>query len=307
MDLTKFRYIVEIERRKSISKAAKELYIAQPNLSKIVKEIENEYGITIFQRTPSGVLATPDGYMFIHRIKGILDKVDQMKEEYITQKEKGLTLNITIPRASYIASAFTDYLSRNRGYGRMAIRLCESNSMTAINNILDQGFHFGIIRYDMVYELYYISILKLKGLKYEVLFDFHYLLLMSDKNRLCKKSEITEDDLADQVEIIHGDTVLPNGEYIDIFEEADEHRRKYICVYERGSQFDLLTRLDNAYMWVSPLTPDTLGRYGLVQKSCVFEKREMRDMLVYASDYRMKEFEKGFVSELKELIRTLEN
>lgn len=306
MDLTKFRYLIEIEKRKSISKAAKELYIAQPNLSKIVKEIENEYGITIFQRTPSGVVATPDGYIFIRQVKGILENVDRLKGEYAIQKEHGLTLNITIPRASYLSFAFTEYLARNRAYDRMAIRLCESNSMTAINNILDQGFQFGIIRYDRKYELYYLSILKLKELRYEILFDFNYLLLMSEKNPLCGVGEIRYEDLAGQIEILHGDTVLPNGEYIDIFEERDELKRKYICVYERGSQFDLLTKLDNTYMWVSPLVSETLKRYGLVQRKCSFEKRDMRDLLVYSADYRMKKFEKGFISELKEMIRTLE-
>lgn len=305
MDLTKFRYLVEIERKKSISKAAKELYIAQPNLSRIVKEIENEYGITIFQRTSSGVVATPDGYNFIRQVRTILEQVDHMKDEYAIQTKRGLSLNITIPRASYLSYAFTEYLSRNREYDRMAIRLCESNSMTAINNILDQGFQFGIIRYDLKYEVYYLSILKLKELRHEVLFDFNYLLLMSDKNPLCGKDEICPEDLAGQIEILHGDTVLPNGEYIDIFEDRDELKRKYICVYERGSQFDLLTKLDNTYMWVSPLMPETLKRYGLVQRTCSFEKRDMRDLLVYSQDYRMKDFEKGFISELKDMIRTL--
>jgi len=58
MNLTDLHYVVEIEKSGSISKAAKELYVAQPNLSKAIKHLEREFGISIFERSSKGVKAT---------------------------------------------------------------------------------------------------------------------------------------------------------------------------------------------------------------------------------------------------------
>lgn len=49
MNLTHLRYMVEVERLGSITKAASALYMGQPNLSKAIKEMEREVGIPIFK------------------------------------------------------------------------------------------------------------------------------------------------------------------------------------------------------------------------------------------------------------------
>ena len=48
MNLQQLRYAVEVEKEKSITAAAKKLYVGQPNLSKSIKELEQEIGSTIF-------------------------------------------------------------------------------------------------------------------------------------------------------------------------------------------------------------------------------------------------------------------
>ena len=58
MNTQHFRYAVEVERTGSISQAAENLYISQPTISKVIKELEDTLGITIFQRTPRGTVAT---------------------------------------------------------------------------------------------------------------------------------------------------------------------------------------------------------------------------------------------------------
>ena len=55
MNLTHLRYMVEVERLGSITKAASALYMGQPNLSKAIKEMEREVGIPIFKRSAKGV------------------------------------------------------------------------------------------------------------------------------------------------------------------------------------------------------------------------------------------------------------
>lgn len=60
-----FHYLLEINRHRSISAAAKALHVGQTTLSSVVKSVETELGFPIFQRTPSGVITTPEGERFM--------------------------------------------------------------------------------------------------------------------------------------------------------------------------------------------------------------------------------------------------
>ena len=59
MNTLHLKYAVEVERTGSISRAAENLFMGQPNLSKAIRELEETTGITIFKRTSKGVLPTP--------------------------------------------------------------------------------------------------------------------------------------------------------------------------------------------------------------------------------------------------------
>ncbi len=64
MNTLHLKYAVEVERAGSITQAADNLFMAQPNLSKAIRELEEGLGITIFERTPRGVLPTERGVEF---------------------------------------------------------------------------------------------------------------------------------------------------------------------------------------------------------------------------------------------------
>ena len=66
MNTLHLKYALEIEKTGSISQAAQNLFMAQPNLSKAIKDLENELGYVIFKRTSSGVIATEKGAEFLY-------------------------------------------------------------------------------------------------------------------------------------------------------------------------------------------------------------------------------------------------
>lgn len=65
MKLEQIIYALEISRCGSISKAAKNLFLTQPNLSTALKNLEDEIGFRIFERIPRGVIVTTKGYEFL--------------------------------------------------------------------------------------------------------------------------------------------------------------------------------------------------------------------------------------------------
>ena len=72
MNVLHMRYAVEVARLGSINKAADELFIAQPNLSRTIKKLEDDLGIIIFDRSSKGMNLTPDGERFIRYAEKIL-------------------------------------------------------------------------------------------------------------------------------------------------------------------------------------------------------------------------------------------
>ena len=72
MNIKHLQYMIEIERVGSISQAAKNLYVGQPNLSRILREVEDSVGFTIFDRTHQGIRPTERGMAFLQHAHNIL-------------------------------------------------------------------------------------------------------------------------------------------------------------------------------------------------------------------------------------------
>ena len=129
--------------------------------------------------------------------------------------------------------------------------------------------------------------------------EFSYLLVMSEKSPLAKKENIELTDLADYVEIAHADPFVPSLPQIDAKKaELSEFVDKRIFVFERGSQMDLLSENPNTFMWVSPIPPRILERFGLVQRQCPENQKVYRDVLVYRKNYRFTELDQMFIEEV---------
>ena len=65
-----------MERVGSITQAAHNLYMAKPNLSKALKELERELGFSIFKRTSVGVKVTEEGTQFLYHAKRIMEQFE---------------------------------------------------------------------------------------------------------------------------------------------------------------------------------------------------------------------------------------
>ena len=88
MNFLHLKYAIVVSETKSISKAAEKLYTAQPNISRAIKDLETELGITIFERNTKGMKLTPDGERLITYGKRILHQLDEMEKMFKDQKQK---------------------------------------------------------------------------------------------------------------------------------------------------------------------------------------------------------------------------
>ena len=199
----------------SITQAAQNLYMAQPNLSKAIRELENELGFTIFKRTAKGVRTTEEGTEFLYYARHIVEQLSAVERIRQRVGDEKLKYKISIPRGSYIVDGFTAFLSELKLEKGMEVTINETNALGTINNVVDRGYNLGIIRYQTVDENHYMTMLKNNHLCHETIWEFEYILVMSEKHPLACKEKITMDDLKNYTKITHGDMELPHVKHED--------------------------------------------------------------------------------------------
>jgi DNA-binding transcriptional LysR family regulator len=298
MNILQMKYAVEVAKAGSINKAAQTLLIAQPNLSRSIKELEGELGITIFDRSSKGMKLTLEGEEFIGYAQNILHQIEQMEKMYKDTSVPKQRFSISVPRASYISEAFARF-SCQLSPESAEVFYKETNSQRTIRNLLENDYRLGIIRYAENYDQYFRAMLDEKELNYETICEFTYQLLMSCEHPLAQKTNIAFDDLRPYIEIAHADPYVPSLPLSKVVkEELPDNINRRIFIYERASQFDLLSENPHTFMWISPVPDKLLSRYGLVQRKCNENQKVYRDVLIYRKGYRLTSLDQAFITEL---------
>lgn len=298
MNIMHLKYAVEISKVGSLNKAAENLCVGQPNLSRAIKELEASLGIVIFERSTKGMVVTAQGEEFLGYANKVLKQIDEIENLYKTGVAKKQEFSISVPRTSYISHAFAKF-SKQLNSDPAELFYKETNALRAIKNILESDYHLGIIRYASSNDYYFKQMLEEKGLNYEMITEFSYKIIMSKKHPLAEKEDITFDDLPPYIEIAHADPYVPSLPMSAVKkEELPENIDRRIFVFERASQFEILEENPDTFMWVAPMPQKMLERYGLVQKTCSDNTKIYKDMLIYKKTYKLSSLDRAFITEL---------
>lgn len=298
MNLLHMKHALAVAKAGSLGKAAEVLTIAAPNISRSIKELEADLGITIFERTKTGMVLTAEGEEFVGYAQGILEQIDSVEKFYRDGAVKKEKFTISVPRASYISDAFARF-SQTLDNQEVEVFYKETNSQRTIHHMLNHGYKLGIIRYAENYDKYFKAMLEEKGFHYEVVSEFRYSLIVSKQSALAKREKVTFNDLVDYIEIAHADPYVPSLPTAKVVkEELSDNIRRRIFVFERASQFDLLAMNPETFMWMSPAPPALLDRYGLVERQCTGVQKIYKDVLIYKKGYKLTKLDRRFIAEL---------
>ena len=298
VNIMHLKYAYEVAMSGSLSKAADSLFVAVPNLSRAIRELEADLNITIFDRTARGMRLTPAGEELMDYAKGILDQIEQVERLYKGDTARKQLFSISVPRAGYIAEAFATF-SQSLSRESAELYYKETNSYRTIRNILENDYRLGILRYAQSYDKHFKTMLEEKGLNQELIAEFTYHLVMSARHPLAGEESVTLAQLADYVEVAHADPYVPSLPLSKVVrEELPSNTARRIFVFERASQLELLARNRETFMWTSPLPGSLLERYGLVEKRCGEHTRRYKDVLIYRCGYRMTALDRQFLTEL---------
>lgn len=166
------RYLLMIREKKSISQAAQELYIAQPSLSQMVKEIESDLGNEIFLRKKEGVEATRFGFCLLQRLEMIWEEYEKIRielEEFQEMKKGTITLGIPLNLGTYLLPAVIPPF-RERFPG-IKIRIRENNSNELEQLMIGKKIDFCILHFHK----------RREQVQYDIFFDDEFFLVIPNK------------------------------------------------------------------------------------------------------------------------------
>ena len=80
MTLTELRYIVALARERHFGRAAEKCFVSQPTLSQAVKKLEDELGVTLFERRAAEVTVTEIGEKIVEQSQRVLEQANAVKD-----------------------------------------------------------------------------------------------------------------------------------------------------------------------------------------------------------------------------------
>ncbi|HIQ82776.1 MAG TPA: LysR family transcriptional regulator [Candidatus Pullichristensenella stercorigallinarum] len=298
MNIIQFKYAIEVERTGSISQAAENLYMAQPNLSKAIRELEENLGFAVFERTSRGVVPTRRGEEFLKLARGVLLQVEQMEALRDDQPGNVQRLSLSMPRGSYISDGVARFIEALDPQMDMRLSVKETNSVQTINNVLSGRFRLGIIRYRVQHEAHFLDYLDEKELNFELVWEYDYAVLLSRAHPLANMEPLDPALLEDYIELTHGDKTVPHLSSLPrTAHRPGDCENRRILIYERADQFEILSRIPTTYMWTSPEPRRILEPWNLIQKKCSANRR-YRDVLIYPRRYTLSEYDRLFIDKL---------
>ena len=292
MNIKHFQYLIEIERVRSISQAAENLYIGQPNLSRILKEIELDVGFPIFLRTTHGVKPTERGATFLQHARNILREVEsiQMMSPHQMVEDR---LRICIPRSAVSFQMVAEYLQNFCRDQKLNVVIRECHAKKTLDFLTGGHAEIGIIRFREGYEEYFQEIASTANLTFRTLSYYDDMVLMHKNHPLAAKDRIKVEDLNKWTEIVHGDNyILP---------QTDEEKvRSQIYTVDRQAQITLLETIPGSYMWSVPQNEEQLAACNLIQKSCIGYTKRYCEALVYNHQHTMNCLESSLINQIIE-------
>ncbi len=300
MPIQQLIYLLETYRCGSISRAAQKLFIAQPNLSVAIREIEAEAGIQIFTRTHNGIQCTEQGKEFLEYAQDVVMRFERLQQFRDIQQTPHRMLSVVTARSSEACFSMVAYIRQLAAQNcHFRIRIRESTNNEVIQSVSSGESDVGIVRTNTADRSYFLKMAESKNLRLIRLSTAPYVVLFSKDHPLAGERYITQEMLKPYTEVVHGDYEMPmypfsNYKYHSF--RLEEEAKNVIFVYERGTLMDILANVEGSYVWTSTTHPLLKERYGLVERVCDAPPVEGEDVIVVDDHRPMSQEMQDFIA-----------
>jgi len=240
MDIRTLRYFVEVVRQQSFTRAAERLFVTQPTISKMLKNLEDELGCTLIIRDGRKLLLTDTGQVVFERGVAILAEFRQLEAELadITHLDKG-TLRLGIPPMVGMLMAGPISLFRQR-YPGIELKIAEFGGLTVQQAVTNGELDLAMTALPVEEE---------NGLATLPLFSHPLCVLVPRTDAWLACEAVTPEALAAHPLLIYNEEFSLNRQLMQLFNQHGVKPR----IAVRSGQWDFLAAMVQAGVGIAIL------------------------------------------------------
>jgi DNA-binding transcriptional LysR family regulator len=236
MELRHLKYFIAVAEEENISRAAEKLHVAQPSLSRQIRDLEEELGIALFERTPRSIKLTEGGRFFLteacEAVAGVERAISNIRS-FVT----GGRGEIHIGYAPSLTTKILPAALRNfeASLPNVRVKLHDFSTEEMLAGLNDKTFHACL----MVKP----SARALKGISFREIARYFPFVAMAPTHFLVSRKKLTRADLAEQALIAYSRFDFP--EYHSWLERIFENQTMPRVMAEYDSSTSLIAALES--------------------------------------------------------------
>jgi len=261
MKLQQLRYVVKVAECGSITEASRRLFVSQPSITASIRDLENEMGVHIFERTNKGVIVSEEGETFLGYARQVLDQADLLEGKYKGTSEQVPHFSVSCQHYSFAVNAFVDVI-REFDAARYDFTLREEQTHEIIEDVAHMKSELGILYLSEHNREVIERMLAANELVFEGLFCAMPHVFVCADHPLADHASVTLGDLEDYPFLSYEQGSYNSFYYSEELTSTFE-RRKNIRVRDRATLFNLAMGL-NGYTVCSGVISHELNGPGII-------------------------------------------
>ncbi len=261
MKLQQLRYVVKVAECGSITEASRRLFVSQPSITASIRDLENEMGVHIFERTNKGVIVSEEGETFLGYARQVLDQADLLEGKYKGTSEQVPHFSVSCQHYSFAVNAFVDVI-REFDAARYDFTLREEQTHEIIEDVAHMKSELGILYLSEHNREVIERMLAANELVFEGLFCATPHVFVCADHPLADHASVTLEDLEDYPFLSYEQGSYNSFYYSEELTSTFE-RRKNIRVRDRATLFNLVMGL-NGYTVCSGVISHELNGPGII-------------------------------------------
>lgn len=257
MTLQQLKYAIEVATRGSMNEAAKRLFISQPSLSNAIRDLEEEFQITIFERTNKGISLSKEGAEFLGYARQVVEQAELLENRYVNAKPSPQHFSVSTQHYAFAVNAFVN-LVREYGADEYELALRETKTYEIIKDVKTLHSEIGILYLNEFNDKVINKLLKDAGLQFTSLFTAKPHIFISTNNPLAKQSVVKIEQLNDYPYLSFDQGEFNSFHFSEEILSTLSHK-KSIMVNDRATLFNLLIGLNGYTISTGVLSADLNG------------------------------------------------
>ena len=234
MTLTELRYIVAVARERHFGRAAQSCFVSQPTLSVAIKKLEDELGVTLFERGPGEVTVTPVGTRVVEQAQRVLEEASRIKEIAAAGRDPlagPLRLGAIYTIGPYLLPKLIPVLRRKAPTMQLMI---QENYTHRLAEMLKQGEVDAILVALPFAE---------PGVATRALYDEPFLVAVPQGHPLEKKKHISSDELAKESLLLLGSGHCFRDQVLDLCSSTQRSNRGALARTLEGGSLETIRQM----------------------------------------------------------------